>query len=167
MPSSFRWDVQRVWPALTPQDLGHHESQQDTLPPLSAQIPPFLLLLLSTSSLTPSSVYPAVGVWKWAGASDDVIPVTPMCGLKRDTLLCRSTCSCTSSMPLELDGLDSVSVGVMFSINAAEFGGNLSQLEDWVSFQVTMWGKLRGRKCKMKGTCFIMRSNRKPFTCKL
>lgn len=28
-----------------------------------------------------------VGVWKWTGASDDVIVITPMCGLKRDMLL--------------------------------------------------------------------------------
>lgn len=99
MHSSQRWGVQRVWPAHTLQDLGHHESYQGSLPPLSAQIPSFLLLLLSTSSSTPSSVYPAVGVWEWTRASDDVILVTPMCGPKCDTLLCLSTCSCTSSCP--------------------------------------------------------------------
>lgn len=32
-------------------------------------------------------------------------------------------------------------VGVIFSINSAEIGGNLSQLVDWVSFQVAMWGE--------------------------
>lgn len=113
------------------EDLGHHESYQSSLPPpLSAQIPSFLLLLLSTSSSssTPSSVYPAVGVWKWTRASDDVILVTPMCALKCDMLLCPSTCSCASSMSLELHELDSANVGVAFSINSAETGGNLSHL---------------------------------------
>lgn len=97
---------------------------------------------------TPSSVYPAAGVWKWTGASNDVIPITPMCGLQRDMLSRLSTRSWTSSMPSQFDGLDSVNVGVTFSINCAEIGGYLSQLEDWVRFQVTMWGGgLRARIC--------------------
>lgn len=56
-------------------------------------------------------------------------------------------------MPLELHELDSASVGVIFSINSAEIGGDLSQLKDWVRFQVAMWGNQELENAKIKGTC--------------
>lgn len=167
MHSSQRWGVKRVWPAYYPA--GFRSSwvisrlPAPTLSPNAPHSSCFFCLLL------PRPLHLFILLW---GSGNGQGPAMMWFSLRpcvgwNGICFCLSTCSCTSSMPLELHELDSASVGVIFSINSAEIGGDLSQVKDWVCFQVAMWGNQELENAKIKGTCCFVRANRNLFKCKL